>query len=179
MDAEIPSPAAGTLVEVKHKAGETVPVNQVVGVLETEAGAAAAEPAPAPRRLQPKAAPEVQQAKQPVPRRADVPGAAPAPAARRPPRPRRARAATAAFVSPVVRKIAAEHGIDPARVPGHGRRRPRHEEGHPRLHREGREGGAAAPPRLARVPQAGSGTRLPPRPRGGPPLPSPASAWSA
>ena len=32
MDAEIPSPAAGTL-EVKHKEGETVPVNQVVRVV--------------------------------------------------------------------------------------------------------------------------------------------------
>src|SRR5262245_53676278 len=48
VDAEIPSPAAGTLVEVKHKEGETVPVNQVVAVLETEAGAAASAPAPAP-----------------------------------------------------------------------------------------------------------------------------------
>jgi 2-oxoglutarate dehydrogenase E2 component (dihydrolipoamide succinyltransferase) len=115
VDAEIPSPAAGTLVEVKHKEGETVPVNQVVGVLETEAGAAASKPAP---EAAPKAAPEVQQAKQPVPDEPIVPGApkAPEPSAAAPAAP----SGDGGFVSPVVRKIASEHGIDPARVAGTG-----------------------------------------------------------
>ena len=36
VDTEVPSPAAGTLVEVRNKEGETVPVNQVVAILETE-----------------------------------------------------------------------------------------------------------------------------------------------
>src|SRR5256714_7476890 len=34
VDAEIPSPAAGTLTEIKHKEGETVEINTVVAVLD-------------------------------------------------------------------------------------------------------------------------------------------------
>ena len=41
VDAEIPSPAAGTLLDIKVKEGETVPINTVVAQIETEAGAAA------------------------------------------------------------------------------------------------------------------------------------------
>jgi 2-oxoglutarate dehydrogenase E2 component (dihydrolipoamide succinyltransferase) len=117
VDAEIPSPAAGVLVEIKNKEGETVPVNQVVAVIETEAGAAkTSAPAPAPPAAAPAPAPK-----------AEAPKAAP-PAPARPPAPEpkaepRAETGTdegAAFVSPVVRKIAAEHGLDPARVPGTG-----------------------------------------------------------
>ncbi|HEX5044103.1 MAG TPA: 2-oxoglutarate dehydrogenase, E2 component, dihydrolipoamide succinyltransferase [Candidatus Polarisedimenticolaceae bacterium] len=120
VDAEIPSPAAGTLVEVKHKEGETVPVNQVVGVLETEAGAAASAPAPPSSK-----APEVQQSKAPRPDEPIVPGApkAPAPYAAKPAQGSAQPVASGdggGFVSPVVRKIAAEHGIDPARVSGTG-----------------------------------------------------------
>jgi len=111
VDAEIPSPAAGKLVEIKSAAGETVPVNQVVAILETDASAAvsagaatAAPPAPTPAS---------------TPATAAAP--APVPAAPKPPAPQTtAGAGEGAFVSPVVRKIAAEHGIDPERVPGTG-----------------------------------------------------------
>src|ERR687895_2109930 len=57
VDAEIPSPAAGTLTEVRFKEGDTVEVNTVVAVLDgnqssTAASSASAEavppPAPAP-----------------------------------------------------------------------------------------------------------------------------------
>src|SRR5438132_9328701 len=45
VDAEIPSPAAGTLTEIKHKEGETVEVNTVVAVLDGDgAKPATAEP---------------------------------------------------------------------------------------------------------------------------------------
>ncbi len=76
VDAEIPSPSAGVLVEIRAKEGETVPVNSVVAVIG-EAGAAVAAPAakaeaPAPAPLAP--AP-------PVPPVAPV---APAPAAAAP-----------------------------------------------------------------------------------------------
>jgi 2-oxoglutarate dehydrogenase E2 component (dihydrolipoamide succinyltransferase) len=109
VDAEIPSPAAGTLVEVKHKEGETVPVNQVVGVLETEAGAAASAPAPETPKPEP--------AKAPAPAPTAAKPAAPPP----PPPPAQAASGDGGgFVSPVVRKIAAEHGIDPSRVSGTG-----------------------------------------------------------
>jgi pyruvate dehydrogenase E2 component (dihydrolipoamide acetyltransferase) len=46
VDAEIPSPSAGTLLEVLHKEGETVPVNQIVARIG-EAGEAAGAPAAA------------------------------------------------------------------------------------------------------------------------------------
>jgi len=96
VDAEIPSPAAGTLVEVKNQAGETVPVNQVVAVLETDASAAASAPKPESKP------PETKPAK-----------AQPAAVASE-------ASSEGSFVSPVVRKIAAEHGIDPSSVPGTG-----------------------------------------------------------
>ena len=61
VDAEIPSPAAGTLTEVRFKEGETVEVNTVVAVLDGD-GAGAAKPAeekPAPvEAAPPPAAPE-------------------------------------------------------------------------------------------------------------------------
>ena len=47
VDAEIPSPAAGVVTEIRVKEGETVPVNSVVAVIG-EAGEATASPAPAP-----------------------------------------------------------------------------------------------------------------------------------
>jgi pyruvate dehydrogenase E2 component (dihydrolipoamide acetyltransferase) len=49
VDAEIPSPAAGVLIEIRNKEGETVPVNQVVATIGAagEAGQAAAAAAPA------------------------------------------------------------------------------------------------------------------------------------
>jgi pyruvate/2-oxoglutarate dehydrogenase complex dihydrolipoamide acyltransferase (E2) component len=44
VDSEIPSPAAGRLVEIRAREGETIPVGQVIAVIETEVGAAAATP---------------------------------------------------------------------------------------------------------------------------------------
>jgi len=110
VDAEIPSPAAGTLVEIRSKEGETVPVNEVVAFLETEAGAAVVAEEPAKKTEAEKAA-----AASTAPTAPDAP-AAPAAAPAAPAGPREARA----FVSPVVRRIAQEHGIDPVRVPGTG-----------------------------------------------------------
>src|SRR5919206_1153053 len=51
VDAEIPSPASGTLTEVRFKEGETVEVNTVVAVLDGGQGAAKAE-APAPKPVE-------------------------------------------------------------------------------------------------------------------------------
>ena len=108
VDAEIPSPAAGKLVEIKNVAGETVPINQVVAVLETDASAAvtAAPAATAPAKAAaPASAP---------PAAAEKPAAPAAPAAPAP------AGGDTSFVSPVVRKIASEHGVDPEGVPGTG-----------------------------------------------------------
>src|SRR2546425_582 len=49
VDAEIPAPAAGVLAEIKVQEGQTVPVQTLVAVIETEKGAALPAPtAPAP-----------------------------------------------------------------------------------------------------------------------------------
>src|SRR5919204_3951275 len=46
VDAEIPSPAAGVVAEIRAKEGETVPVNRVVAVIGAAGEAAAASPTP-------------------------------------------------------------------------------------------------------------------------------------
>ncbi len=118
VDAEIPSPAAGVLKEIKFGEGQTVPIQTVVGVIEA-AGSTAAAPAPAPAPAKVEA---------PVPAKASA-AAAPPPAAARPAAP--APAATAAqhapassgeriHSSPLVRRMAKEQGIDLSRVPGTG-----------------------------------------------------------
>jgi 2-oxoglutarate dehydrogenase E2 component (dihydrolipoamide succinyltransferase) len=113
VDAEIPSPSAGVLVEVKYKEGDTVAVNEVVAVIETETGATAEAPAAAAAATPPAAAPPGPVAAGPRPVPAPAPPVTPAPSPSGGEVERR-------FVSPVVRRIAAEHGIDPAVVPGSG-----------------------------------------------------------
>src|SRR5207302_5411211 len=57
VDAEIPSPTAGVLAEIKVQEGQTVPVQTLVAVIETEKGAAATAAAPAPAPSKPAPAP--------------------------------------------------------------------------------------------------------------------------
>jgi pyruvate dehydrogenase E2 component (dihydrolipoyllysine-residue acetyltransferase) len=127
VDAEIPSPSAGVLAEIKVQEGQTVPVQTLVAVLETEQGAAASAPAPAPAAPAPK--PE------PAPAaKAPAPAPSPTPAAPRPaPQPAPAPAPVGAGgngetaedrlrrkSTPLVRKIAAEHQVDISQIPGTG-----------------------------------------------------------
>src|ERR1700745_1598151 len=58
VDAEIPAPAAGVLAEIKVQEGQTVPVQTLVAVLETEARAVASQPAAAAPAPAPAAAPK-------------------------------------------------------------------------------------------------------------------------
>src|SRR5246127_4814940 len=79
VDAEIPSPASGTLSEIKVDAGNTVQINTVVAVIGDGDGAVAPKPAaaaPAPAKEEKKA--EAPKAEAP---KAEAPKAAPAPAA--------------------------------------------------------------------------------------------------
>lgn len=101
VDAEIPSPAAGVVSEIKVPAGTTTQINTVVAVIGGAAQAGAAAPAPT---AAPTAAPSV---------------AAPAPVATQA---AAAPAASAEHVrsSPLVRKIARENNVDLARVAGSG-----------------------------------------------------------
>src|SRR5437899_11329046 len=79
VDAEIPAPAAGVLAEIKVQEGQTVPVQTLVAVLETEKGAAAPAPAkPEPPKAAAPAAP-APPAHKPEPPKAAVPTAPAAP----------------------------------------------------------------------------------------------------
>jgi 2-oxoglutarate dehydrogenase E2 component (dihydrolipoamide succinyltransferase) len=124
VDAEIPSPVAGVLAEIIVPEGETVAVQTVVARIETEKGAAvaaapvAAAPAtatPAPAAAELGAPPKAQAAPATAP--ASHPSAAPAiPATDGNGLEERLRTKS----SPLVRKIAAEHGIELARMQGTG-----------------------------------------------------------
>jgi pyruvate dehydrogenase E2 component (dihydrolipoamide acetyltransferase) len=109
VDAEIPSPSAGVLKEIKVTEGQTVPIQTIVAIIDVDGAASApAASAPAPAK-QPASAP----AAAPPPAKA----AAPAPAAPAPP----AQSSTERVrSSPLVRKIARENNIDVAQVPGTG-----------------------------------------------------------
>jgi 2-oxoglutarate dehydrogenase E2 component (dihydrolipoamide succinyltransferase) len=114
VDTEVPSPASGVVSEILVQEGETVEVGTLLARVGGEAPAAAPEPAPAPAPAVAEPAPE------PAPEPAAAaapPPAAPAPA---PQAPAETGGNGRSFVSPVVARIAAEHGIDPSRVPGTG-----------------------------------------------------------
>ncbi|HEY3219540.1 MAG TPA: dihydrolipoamide acetyltransferase family protein [Gemmatimonadales bacterium] len=124
VDAEIPAPAAGVLAEIKVQEGQTVPVQTLVAVLETEKGAASPAPAkPEP----PKAAAPPPSAPKPEPPKAAPAPVASAPAARPSGRPadgdggvQTAEQRLRTKSTPLVRKIAAEHSVDISRIPGSG-----------------------------------------------------------
>jgi len=127
VDTEIPSPVEGVLAEILAQEGETVEVGTVIArIAPAGAEIAPAEPAPAePAPVEPQPAPEPAAA--PVAEAApSEPAAAPEPPVPAPaPAPVSAEPAPATgngrtFVSPVVARIAAEHGVDPASVPGTG-----------------------------------------------------------
>ncbi|NCX18646.1 MAG: 2-oxo acid dehydrogenase subunit E2, partial [Acidimicrobiia bacterium] len=125
VDTEVPSPIAGTLTEIRVQAGDTVPVGTVIAVVGASSGAAAPAPAPvapAPAVAAPVPAPTpapAPVAAAPAPAPAPVPKPAPAPA----PAPARAPAAalpTNIVLSPVVRRLITDHGIDVAALRGTG-----------------------------------------------------------
>jgi 2-oxoglutarate dehydrogenase E2 component (dihydrolipoamide succinyltransferase) len=112
VDTEVPSPASGTLTQILVQEGETVDVGTKLGQI---GGAAAETPAPAPEPE-----PQGPAAEEPAPA-APTPTAAPEPSAAPPPASGPAPSGNGkAFVSPVVARIAGEHGIDPSQVPGTG-----------------------------------------------------------
>jgi len=137
VDAEIPSPAAGTLAEIAVKEGETVEVGTVVAVIETAKGAAAAKPADAPAggkpageaEREPEAEADARTATKAEKREAATPGRTGAVAAaggRRAPEPQpdgREESADERLrqkSTPLVRRIAAEHDVDIGDIEGTG-----------------------------------------------------------
>jgi 2-oxoglutarate dehydrogenase E2 component (dihydrolipoamide succinyltransferase) len=149
VDTEVPSPVAGTITEIRAQEGETVAVGTVIAVIgdgaapaaeapaaeapaaeapATEApaaDAAAAEPAAeAPPEPEPEPAPEPAPEAEPEPAPAPVAEAPePAPAAEAPaaaPAAPPAEATSSKLLSPVVRRLVNEHGLDPATITGTG-----------------------------------------------------------
>lgn len=120
VDAEIPAPSAGVLAEILVQEGETVPVQTVVAKLETEKGAMVEAAAPAAAPAAGSSAPAAATAG------AAPPSGAPAPST--PPAPARTEGVNGASFesrvrtrsSPLVRKIAADHGIDISAMTGSG-----------------------------------------------------------
>lgn len=137
VDSEVPSPAAGYLAEILVPEGETVDVGTRLAVLSDgppsgdgaaapaaeappadeapapapapEPEAEAAEPAPAPAAEAPPAAPE------PAPAAPAAPAAPPAPAA-----PAESPSGPPKLLSPLVRRLIEDHGLDPAGIQGTG-----------------------------------------------------------
>jgi len=121
VDTEVPSPGEGVVAQIVVQEGETVEVGTVLALI-APAGAeivapapAAPAPAEAPAEPEPAIAAAEPAALEPPP--APVPIAAPSL-----PQPEVAAAPGngRTFVSPVVARIAAEHGIDPSVIPGTG-----------------------------------------------------------
>lgn len=117
VDTEVPSPISGTLTEIRVAEGETVPVGTVIAVV----GVAGAAPAPVAAAPAPVAAAPAPVAAAPAPTPAPAPvAAAPAPVAAAP-APAPAPVATSnKLLSPVVRRLVAEHGIDVNALVGSG-----------------------------------------------------------
>jgi 2-oxoglutarate dehydrogenase E2 component (dihydrolipoamide succinyltransferase) len=120
VDAEIPAPNAGTLVEVLVTEGQTVAVGTIVARIETEAGAAAVvAPAAAPAPAAAAPAPVATPAPAPTaPAPAVAPPAAPTPAAAQGEETAEQRLQRKS--TPLVRKMVEEHGLDLGAIPGTG-----------------------------------------------------------
>src|SRR5580704_3850866 len=114
VDAEIPAPASGVLQEIKVTEGTTVGVNTVVGTIAADGEAAAAKPAPA------KAAPAPQKPAEKAPAKEEDKQSAPAPAPSAPAPAAHDDDQEEARSSPLVRKIAREHGVSLSQIPGTG-----------------------------------------------------------
>ncbi|WP_134665701.1 MULTISPECIES: 2-oxoglutarate dehydrogenase, E2 component, dihydrolipoamide succinyltransferase [unclassified Amycolatopsis] len=134
VDTEVPSPVAGTVLEIRAGEDETVEVGGVLAVIGDASAAPAAapaqesKPAPAP---EPEPAPAPVQESKPAPAPAApapapaAPAPAPAPAQESKPAPAAQApadngSADGPYVTPLVRKLASEHGIDLASLTGSG-----------------------------------------------------------
>ena len=180
VDTEVPSPASGTVTQIFVQEGETVEVGTKLAQIGGAAGAPAPEtPAASPEPATQEAAQEADAASSAETPQPTQPQAAQPQAAQPQATPAEAAASENGnrFVSPVVARIAAEHGVDPAQVAGTGR--------------GGRvtkqdilgfiESGAAAPPAAPAAPAPPAAPAAPsaPPPEAAPAPPAPAPAAAA
>jgi 2-oxoglutarate dehydrogenase E2 component (dihydrolipoamide succinyltransferase) len=130
VDTEIPSPVAGTLLEIKVEEDETVEVGAELAVVGSGESAPQeksepepeekAEPEPEPEeKAEPEPAPEPEPEPEPEPQAKEEP--APEPEAK--PEPAASggeRNDPSAYVTPLVRKMANQHGVDLSSIQGSG-----------------------------------------------------------
>ena len=116
VDTEVPSPASGVLLEIRVPEDETVEVGTVLAIIgdPSEAGSAPAPAAPAPQAApEPPAPAPAPAAEAPTPA---VPAVTAAPAAAAPV----SSGASGSYVTPIVRKLAKDKGVDLSTVTGTG-----------------------------------------------------------
>jgi pyruvate dehydrogenase E2 component (dihydrolipoyllysine-residue acetyltransferase) len=106
VDTEVPSPGSGTLTQILVQEGETVAVGTKLAQI---GGAAAPVEREEPAEPEPVAPTVEEAASEPEPRAPEPRAAVQQPSG------------NGRFVSPVVARIASEHGVDPNAVPGTGR----------------------------------------------------------
>jgi pyruvate dehydrogenase E2 component (dihydrolipoamide acetyltransferase) len=124
VDAEIPSPSAGVLKEIKIAEGQTVPIQTIVAVIDgagSPAGSASAPAPAAPAPAKPAAAVPPPNAQPPAPAKAAAP---PPPSAQSAPAPAASASSSSGteriHSSPLVRRLAKEHGVDLGSIEGTG-----------------------------------------------------------
>ncbi|MEC3982051.1 2-oxoglutarate dehydrogenase, E2 component, dihydrolipoamide succinyltransferase [Amycolatopsis sp. H20-H5] len=122
VDTEVPSPVAGTVLEIRAAEDETVEVGGVLAVIGDANAAPKAEPKP-----EPKPEPVAQAKPEPKPEPVEQAKPDPKPEPKPEPEPVKAESNGAAessdsgpYVTPLVRKLATEHGIDLASLTGSG-----------------------------------------------------------
>src|SRR6266702_1250594 len=119
VDAEIPAPSAGVLAEIKVQEGQTVPVQTLVAVIETDKSAATTTPAAAASPAAPPVAAAQRAPAAPVGTAVSLPPT-PAPAVKGGDGAETAEERLRRKSTPLVRKIAAEHQVDISGIPGTG-----------------------------------------------------------
>ncbi len=121
VDSEVPSPMSGVLVEIVAAEGDTVEVGAVIAVLSEDGAAAqpASEPPASPAEAPTSASEPAAEAAPPSP---PPPEPAPAPPDPAPPEAPSAPASGGGrfVLSPVVRRLIAENGLDPSQITGTG-----------------------------------------------------------
>ena len=117
VDSEVPSPMSGVLVEIVAAEGDTVEVGAVIAVLSEDGAAAPAAPtapaAPAATPAPVEAPPEPEPAPVPAPEPEPVPSASSDD--------RAPFVGEGILLSPVVRRLIAENGLDPSQITGTGK----------------------------------------------------------
>jgi 2-oxoglutarate dehydrogenase E2 component (dihydrolipoamide succinyltransferase) len=197
VDTEIPAPASGVLQSIKVAEDETVEVGVELAVISDSAEGASAPPSEAPEQEEPPAeesAPPQQREEvaeeppaqaepepQPEPQRAPVPAQAPPAPAAAAAEPSGDGGGDASYVTPLVRRLAAEQGVDLGQVSGTGvGGRIRKQD----VLDAARSGGARAPataaaPAVSSAPAAPAATTAPAAPRPSVPTAVPTAAPTA